>query len=147
MTRLHKHHIIPKHMGGSDDPSNLESITIEEHAQRHYDLWKAHGKEADRIAYLSLKGQLTKSEIIHAAKVLGGKNRAKNITKEEKSQFAKKFWSKPGMREHLSKKRKEQSKSGNNPMQGKTHKRVCCIKCRKEFAINNFGRHLKKCLG
>jgi hypothetical protein len=33
----HKHHIIPRHAGGSDDPSNLIEVTIEEHAKLHYD--------------------------------------------------------------------------------------------------------------
>jgi len=33
----HKHHIIPKHMGGSDDPENLIELTIEEHVESgHY---------------------------------------------------------------------------------------------------------------
>ena len=31
----HKHHIIPRHMGGTDDPSNLIELTIEEHAEAH----------------------------------------------------------------------------------------------------------------
>ena len=31
MTLYHKHHIIPKHMGGTDDPSN--KLTVEEHAE------------------------------------------------------------------------------------------------------------------
>jgi hypothetical protein len=29
---FHKHHIIPKHAGGTNDPSNLIELTIEEHA-------------------------------------------------------------------------------------------------------------------
>ena len=43
MTIYHKHHIIPKHIGGSDDPSNLISLTIEEHAESHRILWKEIG--------------------------------------------------------------------------------------------------------
>lgn len=29
----HIHHIIPRHMGGTDDPSNLIELTIQEHAE------------------------------------------------------------------------------------------------------------------
>ena len=31
----HKHHIIPKHMGGGDENENLIELTIEEHAEEH----------------------------------------------------------------------------------------------------------------
>lgn len=31
----HLHHIIPKHMGESDDPDNLVELSIEEHAEAH----------------------------------------------------------------------------------------------------------------
>jgi hypothetical protein len=42
----HKHHIIPKHMGGTDDSDNLVELTIEEHAEAH------------RIAHLGGKASL-----------------------------------------------------------------------------------------
>lgn len=62
MTKLHKHHIIPKHMGGTDDPSNLVELTVEEHAQAHKKLWEEDGQEWDRIAWLALSGQINMSE-------------------------------------------------------------------------------------
>ena len=37
----HNHHIIPKHMGGSYDPSNLVRLTIEEHAEAHKTLYES----------------------------------------------------------------------------------------------------------
>ena len=45
MTIYHVHHIIPKHMGGTDDPSNLTQLTIEEHAEAHRILYEEHGNE------------------------------------------------------------------------------------------------------
>ena len=38
----HKHHIIPKHMGGTDDPSNLIELTVEEHAEAHKILFEKY---------------------------------------------------------------------------------------------------------
>ena len=67
----HNHHIIPKHMGGSDDPSNLVKFTIKEHALAHKKLWEEFGKEEDEIAYRMLSGQITITEAKLRAKLLG----------------------------------------------------------------------------
>lgn len=64
MTIYHIHHIIPKHMGGTDDPSNLIQLTIEEHAEAHRKLWEEHGNEYDRAAWLGLSSQIGKDEIL-----------------------------------------------------------------------------------
>ena len=37
--QIHKHHIIPKHVGGSDNPSNLVKLTRLEHAWVHWLMW------------------------------------------------------------------------------------------------------------
>lgn len=54
MNIYHAHHIIPKHSGGTDDPSNIVRLTVEEHAAAHKKLYELHGNEYDRIAYLGL---------------------------------------------------------------------------------------------
>lgn len=64
MTIYHMHHIIPKHAGGTDDPSNLIKLTIEEHAQAHLDLYEKNGDERDLLAYKFLLGQIDKQDLI-----------------------------------------------------------------------------------
>jgi hypothetical protein len=60
---LHKHHIIPKHAGGTDDPSNLIELTVEEHAEAHRLLYEEYGKLGDKLAWKALSGQIGKEEI------------------------------------------------------------------------------------
>ena len=64
MTIYHTHHIIPKHMGGSDDPSNLIKLTIEEHAEAHKVLYETYGCWQDELAWKGLSGQIGKEGIL-----------------------------------------------------------------------------------
>lgn len=59
----HNHHIIPKHMGGTDDEINLKrGLTIEEHAEEHRLLWLEYGKVEDKIAWQCLSGRTLSEE-------------------------------------------------------------------------------------
>jgi len=58
----HIHHIVPKHMGGTDDPDNLIELTVEEHAEAHRKLYEKHGLYQDKIAWLALSGQIDSQE-------------------------------------------------------------------------------------
>jgi hypothetical protein len=60
----HKHHIIPKHAGGTDEPSNIIELTIEEHAEAHRLLYEQYGRQEDKWAWLGLSGQIGKEEIL-----------------------------------------------------------------------------------
>ena len=60
----HKHHIIPKHAGGTDDPSNLIELTVEEHAEAHRKLWEQYGRWQDKTSWMALSKQIGKEEII-----------------------------------------------------------------------------------
>ena len=60
----HKHHIIPRHAGGTDDPSNIVELTIAEHAEAHRLLYEQYGRQEDRWAWLGLSGQIGKDEIL-----------------------------------------------------------------------------------
>jgi len=58
----HKHHIIPKHRGGSDVPSNLVEITPTQHAMFHYCEWKLWGNLKDFCAYKMILGDVKNPE-------------------------------------------------------------------------------------
>lgn len=49
-------------MGGTDDPNNLIELTIEEHAQEHFNLWKKFGCIEDKIAWECLSGRKLSEE-------------------------------------------------------------------------------------
>jgi hypothetical protein len=54
----HRHHIIPRHAGGNDEPSNIVLLTVEEHAEAHKKLWEEHGRIQDKLAWLMLSKQI-----------------------------------------------------------------------------------------
>jgi nucleoside diphosphate kinase len=60
----HLHHILPRHMGGTDDPSNLIELTVEEHAEAHRKLYEEYGRHQDKRAWLGLAKIMTGEEII-----------------------------------------------------------------------------------
>ena len=80
----HLHHIIPKHMGGSDHPSNLIELTIEEHAEEHKLLYWLYNNEYDRIAWQSLSGQITTAEATTLASIHHNKTRSYRTSEKTK---------------------------------------------------------------
>jgi hypothetical protein len=93
MTIKHKHHIIPRHMGGSNDKENLIEVTVERHAMFHYCNWKLWGKEEDKIAWRTLSGQMTLSEAQYAAIKLGAKKTGQVMKNKMKDKETKESWS------------------------------------------------------
>ena len=79
----HIHHIIPKHAGGTDDPTNLIELTVEEHAEAHRLLYELHGRLEDKRAWLGL------------AKIMSGKDIIQEILKQPKSEAWKEKNRKP----------------------------------------------------
>lgn len=100
MTIYHKHHVVPRYMGGTNDPSNIVELTVEEHAEAHRQLYEQYGNWQDYLAWKGLSGRIDKEEII---RLMGSMIHKSKIVSEE------------------SKIKMSQAKSGeNNPMYGKT---------------------------
>lgn len=86
-------------MNGSDDPSNLIELTVEEHAEAHRKLYEQYGKWQDKIAWQMLSGQIGKEELIKQIQIevntgryfspetrekMAAKKRGKKISEEHK---------------------------------------------------------------
>ena len=69
----HRHHIVPKHAGGTDEPSNLIELTVEEHAEAHRILFEKYGRKEDELAWKGLAGIICKAELLHELFVNAGK--------------------------------------------------------------------------
>jgi len=83
MSIYHKHHIVPRHMGGTDDPSNLIELTVEEHAEAHRKLFEEHGRWQDKLAWKTLSGQITFAEAARQARIESNKRRKGAVLSEE----------------------------------------------------------------
>jgi hypothetical protein len=71
MIYFHKHHLIPRHAGGTDDPSNLIKVNTALHAFLHKQVYEEHGRWQDKIAYETLSGHISNEEAIREAQRLG----------------------------------------------------------------------------
>lgn len=137
MTIYHKHHIIPKHMGGSDDPSNLIELTIEEHAEAHRKLFEQHGRWQDELAWKALLGIVPCADAIREAQSRANKGKSPSIDHRKKlseaitgikrSQKTREKMKRAALlrsRNYSTKtkiKMSEQMSGANNPHFGKTH--------------------------
>ena len=87
----HIHHIIPKHVGGTDEVSNLIELTIEEHANAHLKLYQQHGRLEDKLAWMGLSGQIGKDVILREIAMAQKGKKKPNGFGEKISIFRKSF--------------------------------------------------------
>ena len=67
----HVHHIEPVHNGGADTEENKVLLTVEQHTQAHYMLYKLYERREDFEAYHGLKGHLGKEELTYMGALRG----------------------------------------------------------------------------
>jgi len=99
---FHKHHIVPRHAGGTDDPSNIIYLSPIDHAEAHLNLFKLYGNPNDAHAYNFLIKNIDESGNF----ISGFQGRKHSDISKQK----------------MSEKRIGQNSGINNPMYGKTGK-------------------------
>lgn len=138
----HVHHIVPKHMGGTDEPSNLITLTIEEHAEAHRALYEQYGKIEDLWAFQLLSNNLNYYDGMELILLKNARDTHKKC-KERKTGF----FSSSQQSENGKKGGRALVASGKNYFFNKeknpTYTKVTCLHCRKTFNKSWFGRHLK----
>ena len=158
----HRHHIIPRYMGGGDNKENLVYLTPEEHAQAHLDLYEKYGNYQDAQAYNQLKawnlsglGGYKQSEE-HVAKRMASMDydKVSEILKERYSNMPHhSLGTKNGppteeTKRKISEGNKGKKKDNSKGLMGKTwlgHERhtLCCIGCQKPVSPSRLNRHNK----
>lgn len=119
MAIKHTHHIVPLHMGGTDDPSNLIELTIAKHAEAHRILFNQYGMWQDEIAWKGLAGIIGHEEAVRVAQSRG--NKGKIVTEEQKRKQSEKMKGRKLSAEHKAKviKTLKNGSGENNSMFGK----------------------------
>lgn len=119
----HKHHIVPKHAGGTNDSNNIIELSIKEHAEAHHLLFEKYGRIEDKLAWLGLIGEIGYDELILS------------LLKRPKSDEHKKKISQTlkGRKMILSPEEiKKRSERGKINFKGKKHKEESLEKIRKK---------------
>jgi hypothetical protein len=159
----HMHHIIPRHMGGTDDPDNLIRLTIEEHAEEHRKLYEKYGKKEDYWAWKGLAGIIPRkeliSEILKEAGIKGNKVANQNgaYLKANKAHVDK-LKNDPEYRENWIIKNSKPKTNTENYFKPKSKKhaenirkaalnreRIPCSTCGNGYTKANLEKHEKSC--
>jgi hypothetical protein len=152
--QIHKHHIIPKHAGGTNDLSNLVELTRLEHSWVHWWMWCNERKDVFNL--LESKGvKITKEMIQHipwqdrndsgAASLLArgeidgidmsGKNHPLwkgGFTVEDKREYDKKYHKEYDAREEVKVKKLQYARKPENKAKRREYQNTPEYKARKK---------------
>jgi hypothetical protein len=85
----HRHHLKPKHRGGTDDDGIVE-VSVIRHAMFHWCEWKLHGHWQDKLAWQALTKQIGLAQISEEVKRQRYAKLSANVSGVPKSEAHKK---------------------------------------------------------
>lgn len=135
MSIYHKHHIVPRHMGGTDDPSNLVELTVKEHAEAHRKLFEEHGHWQDELAWKGLSKMIDRAEVI--SQVISKSNKGRKHSEQTRKKISE---------SHKNKKISEKTKAALD-RSGKLHSEETKQKMSNIAKQKGFGERLPKLCG
>jgi len=145
----HIHHILPQYLGGTDDPSNLIELTVEEHAEAHRLLYEQHGNWQDYCAWQALSGRIGQEEILRMKQGMANKGRKRTPEQIERIKEAARkrverhkanpeWWAEVNQRRSKSKKKykftKQHIENWKESRKGYTHSEETKKKIRETLA-------------
>jgi hypothetical protein len=120
---LERHHIVPRHAGGTNCKDNLIKLSLKDHVLAHKIRYETYGSQYDLSAYNYMLGQSAKAKrAICAAN--GAKSRGRKLTEDHKKKL-----SKPGEL---------------NPFYGKTHTLEVRQKMREKATGRKWSKETKE---
>ena len=142
-TIYHIHHITPKHLGGTNEPSNLIKLTIEEHAEAHRILYEQLGHWQDKLAWQGLAGLIGKDELLQEMY----KNRKRLVMTEEHKQILRDYMTDRIVSEETRQKLSNYWKGKPQPqLQKSNYTKHHCPVHNKWMNIGNLMRYHRECI-
>lgn len=146
-------------MGGTDDPSNLIELTVEEHALAHKKLYEQYGKKEDYLAWKGLEGEIGKEEIMYEIRKENFRKANKvHIEKLKNDPEYEKKWRnafQKSYEEHIEKngqwglwnvgKKRTNEAKQNYKKAALSRKRISCKYCGNGYTKPNLAKHEKAC--
>jgi hypothetical protein len=88
----HRHHIIPRYKGGSDDENNLVEVSVTQHAMYHFCNFQLWGNVEDYVAWRGLSGQIATADFIYEKTKIFGKIGGEIFAKQLEEPGKKEEW-------------------------------------------------------
>jgi hypothetical protein len=136
-------------MGGTDDPSNIIEVSIERHAELHYNLWMSFGHWQDKLAWEGLTKRIDSEQMLRESISRANKGRPKSEEqRRQHSEFMKgnKYGQgNKGKPNHQSGLKRSNETKELMRQKALGRPRVSCLACKKQnLPVPNWVQHHKE---